>query len=286
MGAVVGIDLGTTNTVVAAAREGRPTAIPDESGSTLIPSIVSFLPSGAVLVGSAARERRSVDPRNTVYSIKRLIGRTWGTEEINEAVARFPFELREGPGRATFVVARGETYTLPEISAFVLRKAKSIAELELGEAVDRAVITVPASFNDLQRAATKVAGRVAGLEILRVLNEPTAAAVAFGHASGNRECIAVYDFGGGTFDFTLLRLTDDVFEVLATGGNTYLGGDDIDSAIVRQISGRLPGGPRLDPKTDAETFERLRGAAVQLKIDLSISSDARIRLADYELAEA
>lgn len=286
MGAVVGIDLGTTNTVVATVREDHPIAIPDETGSTLIPSIVSFLPSGAVLVGNAARERRSVDPRNTIYSIKRLIGRTWGTAEVNEAIARFAFELREGPGRATFVVARGETYTLPEISAFVLRKAKSIAELELVESVDRAVITVPANFNDLQRAATKVAGRVAGLEILRVINEPTAAALAFGHASGNRECIAVYDFGGGTFDFTLLRLTDDVFEVLATAGNTYLGGDDIDSAIVQRIARHLHRDSGVDAKKDADTYERIRGAAEQLKIDLSSSTDARVRLADYELPNA
>ncbi|HEY5959809.1 MAG TPA: Hsp70 family protein, partial [Polyangiaceae bacterium] len=192
MGAVVGIDLGTTNTVVAAIKDGHPVAMPDDSGSTLIPSIVSFLPSGAVLVGSTASERRSQDPRNTIYSVKRLIGRTWDSPEVQKAIARFPFELREGPGRATFVIARGETYTLPEISAFVLRKAKSLAELELGEAVDRAVITVPANFNDLQRAATKVAGRVAGLEVLRILNEPTAAALAFGHQHGNRERIAIY----------------------------------------------------------------------------------------------
>lgn len=286
MGAVVGIDLGTTNTVVAAARGGNVVALPDESGSTLIPSVVSFLPSGAVLVGNAANERRSIETRNTIYSIKRLIGRTWGSPEVEQAVTRFPFELREGPGRATFVIARGETYTLPEISAFVLRKAKSIAELELEESVDRAVITVPASFNDMQRAATKVAGRVAGLEILRVLNEPTAAALAFGHTHGNRECIAVYDLGGGTFDFTLLRLTDDVFEVLATAGDTYLGGDDIDAAIANQIARRASSLSGLDAKTHADTFERLRSAAEKVKVTLSTAPDARVRLRDYEIAAA
>lgn len=283
MGAVVGIDLGTTNTVVAAVRDGTPAALPDESGSTLIPSIVSFLPSGAVLVGSAAKERRSEDARNTIYSVKRLIGRTWDSPEVREATTRFPFELREGPGRATFVIARGETYTLPEISAFVLRKAKSIAELELGEPVDRAVITVPANFNDLQRAATKVAGRVAGLEVLRILNEPTAAALAFGHTRGNRARIAIYDFGGGTFDLTLLLLTDDVFEVLSTAGDTFLGGDDIDATIVNRMLSQLPTdlGGRL--RAQPETLERLRDAAENLKLKLSEASDAAIHLDDNEV---
>src|SRR5512142_556049 len=230
MGAIVGIDLGTTNTVVAAVRDGAPVAIKDETGSSVIPSIVSFLPSGAVLVGDAAKERRSDDPRNTVFSVKRLIGRPWDSPEVTQARQRFTFDLKEGPGRATFVVARGETFTLPEISAYVLRKAKSSAELDLGEPVDRAIITVPANFNDLQRAATKVAGRVAGLEVLRILNEPTAAALAYGYNQSSSERIAVYDFGGGTFDVTLLDLSDNVFEVLATAGNTFLGGDDLDLA--------------------------------------------------------
>src|ERR1700690_4251489 len=236
MGVVVGIDLGTTNTVVAAMRGGSPVAILDETGSSLIPSIVSFLPSGAVLVGNAAKERRTDDTKNTVYSVKRLIGRPWDSPEVRQARSRFSFELREGPGRATFVVARNETFTLPEISAYVLRKAKSIAEIELGESVERAVVTVPANFNDLQRAATKVAGRVAGLEILRILNEPTAAALAYGHNQGAAEKIAVFDFGGGTFDITLLSLTESVFEVLATAGNTFLGGDDLDWAIAEKMA--------------------------------------------------
>lgn len=286
MGAVVGIDLGTTNTVVAAIKDGHPVALPDESGSTLIPSIVSFLPSGAVLVGNTAKERRSQDPRNTIYSVKRLIGRTWDSPEVQTALKRFPFEMNEGPGRATFVVARGETYTLPEISAFVLRKAKSIAELELGESVDRAVITVPANFNDLQRAATKVAGRVAGLEVLRILNEPTAAALAFGHTRGNRERIAVYDFGGGTFDLTLLLLTDDVFEVLATAGDTFLGGDDIDASIVQRMARRLESTLLADPQTGSETLERLRAAAEHVKLSLSEAPDTRISLADHEIASS
>jgi len=286
MGAVIGIDLGTTNTVVAAVRDGHPVALPDENGSLLIPSIVSFLPSGAVLVGSAALERRAEDVRNTVYSVKRLIGRTWDSAEVAQARSRFPFELREGPGRATFVIARGETYTLPEISAFVLRKAKSIAELELGEPVDRAVITVPANFNDLQRAATKVAGRVAGLEVLRIINEPTAAALAFGPIEGKTKRIAVYDFGGGTFDFTLLRLTDDVFEVLATSGDTFLGGDDIDGEIVEQMADRFIAEDREDPRVTPEGIARLRDAAEQLKLILTHEPDATVRLSELGIVRA
>jgi molecular chaperone DnaK len=172
MAPVIGIDLGTTNTVVAVVKDGQASAIPDENGHVLMPSVVSFHPSGNVLVGRAAKERRLIDSINTIYSVKRLIGRSWDSEEVRRARSRFPFQMKEGPGQAALVVARGEAYTLPEISAFVLRKAKSIAEAALGTTVDRAVITVPANFNDLQRAATKVAGRVAGLEVVRILNEP------------------------------------------------------------------------------------------------------------------
>jgi molecular chaperone DnaK len=191
MGPVVGIDLGTTNTVVGVVRDGQAAAVPDDQGDKLLPSVVSFHPNGNVLVGRPAKERRLNDARNTIYSIKRLIGRAWDSDEVRTARGRFPFEMREGPGQAALVVARGETYTLPEISAFVLRKAKSTAEKALGTEVRRAVITVPANFNDLQRAATKVAGRVAGLDVLRILNEPTAAALAYGYGRTSNERIAV-----------------------------------------------------------------------------------------------
>ncbi len=269
MGAVVGIDLGTTNTVVAVVKDGQASALPDEHGERLLPSVVSFHPSGNVLVGRAAKERRMVDATNTIYSIKRLIGRSWDSEEVRRARERFPFEMREGPGQATLVVARNETYTLPEISAFVLRRAKAIAEASLGEPVDRAVITVPANFNDLQRAATKVAGRVAGLEVLRILNEPTAAALAYGYGKAANERISVYDFGGGTFDITLLDLSENVFEVLATAGNTFLGGDDIDLAIAERMADAFLSAHRYDPRTDKQAFERLRASAEVVKMRLS-----------------
>ena len=189
--AVIGIDLGTTNTVVGIVKDGIATTIADVDGKTLIPSVVSFMPEGAVVVGRGAKELRRVDSANTIYSVKRLIGRAWTSEEVQFAAARFPFEMRAGEARDSLVVARGNAHTLPEISAFVLRKAKALAESVLAEKVESAVITVPANFNDLQRAATKVAGQVAGLQVLRILNEPTAAALAFGFGSQTHQRIAI-----------------------------------------------------------------------------------------------
>jgi molecular chaperone DnaK len=271
---VVGIDLGTTNTVVGAVRNGVAQALADDEGRTLIPSVVSFHPNGSVLVGRPARERRTIDPGSTIYSVKRLIGRSWDTEEVRRARSRLPFEMREGPGQAALIAVRGETYTLPEISAFVLRKARTVAEQALGADVERAVITVPANFNDLQRAATKVAARVAGLEVLRILNEPTAAALAYGYGKSTTERLAVYDFGGGTFDVTLLDLSNNVFEVLATAGNTFLGGDDIDLAIAERMADQALRQHRYDARADPILFDRFRLAAEQLKHDLSEAETA------------
>jgi molecular chaperone DnaK len=278
MSAVVGIDLGTTNTVIAHVQDGRAVALADEAGERLIPSIVSFHPSGQVIVGRAAKERRLQDPRSTIYSVKRLIGRPWASEDVQRARERAPFDLREGPGHAVMVVARGETYTLSEISAYVLRKAKAVAEAALGQPVEKAVITVPANFNDLQRAATKVAGRVAGLEVLRILNEPTAAALAYGYGKSNNERIAVYDFGGGTFDVTLLDLAGNVFEVLATAGDTFLGGDDVDLAIADRICETFLRQHRYDPRSDLQVFEHVRAAAEGLKLQLSTKAQASVEL--------
>jgi molecular chaperone DnaK len=280
--AAVGIDLGTTNTVVASVRGGRVGVLPDEQGRRLLPSVVSFHPGGEVLVGHAAKERRVVDARNTVASVKRLIGRAWASEEIGRARQRFPFDLREGPAEGVLVAARGKEYTLPEISAFVLKRAKLLAERALGETVDKAVITVPANFNELQRAATKVAGNVAGLDVLRIINEPTAAALAYGLGRSKRERIAIYDFGGGTFDCTLLDLSGNVFEVLATAGDSFLGGDDLDLAIAERMAEGFLQAQRYDPRSDAQSFEKLRVAAESVKI--ALSSQERVQHTVREVA--
>jgi molecular chaperone DnaK len=285
MGLAVGIDLGTSNTVVAAVRDGRAVTLTDENGSRLIPSVVSFHPNGNVLVGESARARRLIDPTNTVYSVKRLIGRSWGSEEVQQARGRFPFELREGAKNSTLVVARGETYALPEMSAFVLRRAKAIAEAALGETVDRAVITVPANFNDLQRASTKVAGKLAGLDVLRILNEPTAAALAYGQTTNKNERLAVYDLGGGTFDITLLDLSGNVFEVLATAGDTALGGDDIDLVIADIMADQIVRTHRFDPRVDVVEFAKLRIHAEKLKLQLSTQAEATIEISDVGAGE-
>jgi molecular chaperone DnaK len=281
--AVVGIDLGTTNSVVACARGGRVHVLADEQGRRLLPSIVSFPTTGEVLVGYPAKERRIVDARNTIASVKRMIGRAWDSGEIKRARVRFPFEMREGQGQGPLVVARGQAYTLPEISAFVLQRMKQIAEAALSDAVSRAVITVPANFNELQRAATKVAGRIAGLDVIRIINEPTAAALAYGFGRSAHERIAIYDFGGGTFDCTLLELSGNVFEVLATAGDTYLGGDDIDLAIADRMADAFLQTHRSDPRANPQAFEKLRSAAEALKIELSTSDRGRATVRDVAL---
>jgi molecular chaperone DnaK len=280
MAVAVGIDLGTTNTVVAAVREGVATTIAAPGGRRLIPSVVSFHPSGNVLVGDAALDRRLIDPEATVFSVKRLIGRTWNSPEVQEAAGRFSFGLREGPKGGTVVVARGETYSLPEISAFVLRQARAVAEAALGEPVDRAVITVPANFNDLQRAATKMAGRLAGIEVLRILNEPTAAALAYGTSGKENERIAIYDLGGGTFDVTILDLAGNVFEVLATAGDTALGGDDIDLVVAQRMADDVLKKHRFDARAQPAVFTRLRMLAEHVKQELTTQEEFTLAVDD------
>jgi molecular chaperone DnaK len=280
MASAVGIDLGTTNSVVAAVRDGVAATLSDAEGQRIIPSVVSFHPSGQVLVGGRALDRRLVDPANTIYSVKRLIGRPWNSPEVDQARGKLPFEVREGPQGSTQVVARGESYALPEISAFVLRQAKAVAEAALGEPVERAVITVPANFNDLQRAATKFAGRLAGLEVMRILNEPTAAALAYGPQGKSQERIAVYDLGGGTFDVTLLDLAGNVFEVLATAGDTALGGDDIDVVVAERMADDLLKKHRFDVRAQPMAFARLRILAEQLKCALSSREEHVIEVDD------
>ena len=284
--AVVGIDLGTTNTVVACVRGGRVQVLADEQGRRLLPSVVSFPPGGGVLVGHAAKERRVLDAKNTIASVKRLIGRSWDSGEIVRVRRRLAFELREGPAHGPVIVVRGQEHTLSEMSAFVVERAKQIAESALREQVDRAVITVPAHFNELQRAATKVAGSVAGLTVLRIINEPTAAALAYGLGRSAQERVAVYDFGGGTFDCTLLQLSGNVFEVLATAGDSFLGGDDIDIAIAERMADAIVRASRPDPRKDAQAFERLSVAGERAKISLSTSEHTVTKLRDAFAGDA
>jgi Fe-S protein assembly chaperone HscA len=280
MSKVVGIDLGTTNSLVAFVGKDGPFVIRDGSGDGLVPSIVSLGADDVVYVGREAERRLLTDPLHTVYSIKRLMGR--GAEDLLHEAAQFPFRLCGESGGVVRVGLGDREFTPPEISAFILRELKRRAEdyfLEQGEfdaEVDRAVITVPAYFNDAQRTATRDAGRIAGIEVLRIINEPTAASLAYGLDQRKTGTIAVYDFGGGTFDISILRVEDGVFQVLATNGDTHLGGDDIDQLLVSLVI-RESG---LDASADPAMLQVVRRAVIQAKWDLSEREEAEIRVAD------
>ena len=276
---IVGIDLGTSNSVVAHVdTAGAITVLADDTGGKIHPSVVSFHPSGGVVVGAAAKQRKVIDPQNTIYSVKRLIGRSFRSPEVQTARARSPFQIKEGPNSAPLIATRAGEFAVPEISAIVLDHVRNIAAARLGAPVNRAVVTVPASFNDAQRSATATAGAIAGLTVVRVLNEPTAAALAYGHTRHLSEIIAVYDFGGGTFDITLLRLTDQVYEVLGTSGDTFLGGDDLDERLVAKMVAKFLADHRIDLRTNEVAMMRLRAVAEQAKIELSRRARAVVRI--------
>ena len=280
MSKVVGIDLGTTNSLVAFVGKDGPVVIRDGTGDGLVPSIVSIDASGAVSVGREAERRLLTDPLRTVYSVKRLMGR--GADDVRGEAALFPFRLSGEAGGVVRVGLGDRELTPPEISAYILRELKRRAEdyfLEQGEfdpEVDRAVITVPAYFNDAQRTATRDAGRIAGLEVLRIINEPTAASLAYGLDQRKSGTVAVYDFGGGTFDISILRVEDGVFQVLATNGDTHLGGDDIDQLLVALVLGESNLGSPVDPAR----LQAVRRAVIQAKWDLSERDETIIRVAD------
>ncbi len=278
-GPIVGIDLGTTNSVVA-HMQGRATRVlADDQGFKIQPSVVSFHPNGGVLVGSAAKQRRVIDPSNTVYSAKRLIGRTFQSQEVTEARQRAPYKIKEGLNQQPVIVTRAGEFAIPEISAIIIDHMRSIAGAGLGEDVNRAVVTVPANFTDAQRSATATAGAIAGVTVIRVLNEPTAAALAYGHGrAGLEQTVAVYDFGGGTFDVTLLRLENDVYEVLSTAGDSFLGGDDIDEILVQYMVQQFLEQNRTDLQHDQTAMQRLRAVAEQTKIELSRRSRAIVKV--------
>lgn len=283
---VLGIDLGTTNSVVAVADNQRVRVLRDDDGQLLTPSTVSFHPSGQILTGHPGRDRRLVDAENTVFSVKRLIGRPFRSPEVRQAAERLPFKLEEGSTGGVVVRVRDETYSLPEISSFVLRKLRSIAEQALGQSCVNAVITVPASFNELQRMATRDAGRIAGLNVLRILNEPTAAALAYGFRAQSNQRIAVYDLGGGTFDISILELSGDVIEVIATAGDTYLGGDDIDRLIADRMVAEFLAQHFIDLKQDVQAYERVCLAAEWVKCQLSMLETAEATVKEVAYGEA
>jgi len=275
-GHIVGIDLGTTNSLVAFMDLTGPRIIPGADADKLVPSVVSIMPDGETVVGNPARELLMTQPERTVYSVKRLMGR--GLDDVKDELKLFPFRVAAGSESVIQLQLGDRKYTPPEISALVLRQLKQNAEDYFGVAVDKAVITVPAYFNDAQRQATKDAGRVAGLEVLRLVNEPTAAALAYGLDKRENGIVAVYDLGGGTFDISILKLHDGIFEVLATNGDTHLGGDDIDNLLLRIALEDVASEWGQDLSTDNEGVQRLRRAVIQAKEKLSFVPAANIEL--------
>src|SRR6202023_997444 len=278
MSKIIGIDLGTTNSVVAVMQGGEPVVIPNQEGARTTPSVVGITKSGERLVGQVAKRQAVTNPENTVYSIKRFMGRRY--DEVGEETRRVPYKVVAGPHQDARVEISGKAYSPPEISAMILGKLKSAAEDFLGEKVTKAVITVPAYFNDSQRQATKQAGEIAGLEVLRIINEPTAAALAYGLDKKKEETIAVYDFGGGTFDISILEVGEGVIEVKSTNGDTHLGGDNIDQRIVDWLVDEFKKDESLDlrAKGNEMALQRLRDAAERAKIELSTTMETEINL--------
>lgn len=278
MAKVVGIDLGTTNSVIAVMEAGKPTVIINSEGSRLTPSVVAFTKTGERLVGQLARRQAVLNPKNTIFSIKRFMGRRF--DEVEEERRRVPYEVRRGPNEQVrvYIPATGQELTPEEVSAMILRKLKEDAEKYLGEPVTKAVITVPAYFNDSQRQATKDAGRIAGLEVLRIINEPTAASLAYGLDKKQNQTILVWDLGGGTFDVSILEVGDGVFEVKATAGDTHLGGDDYDQRIVNYIADQFLRQEGIDLRKDTQALQRLIEAAEKAKQELSTVTETTISL--------
>ena len=275
---VVGIDLGTTTSVVSIVEGDRSIVIPDQDGVKIQPSVVSFTPDGEVLVGTRAKKRLAVDPVNTIYSAKRLIGRNFYSREVKTASGTCTYRIVKGPNANPMVVAHGNEYAIPEVSGFVLRHMKQVAEDFLGTSVTKAVITVPANFSDAQRQATKLAGKIAGLEVARVINEPTAGALAYGFGRGLNARVAVYDFGGGTFDISILDIRDTVFQVLSTAGDTYLGGDDFDNRLVNYMVMAFMQRHDFEITSDVVAMQRLKAIAEKVKIELSAKTKVAVQV--------
>ncbi len=286
MGKIIGIDLGTTNSVAAVMMGGEPVVIPSAEGERLVPSVVAVNKNNERLVGRVARNQAIINPENTIFSIKRFMGRRADDPEVQRAKSRVPYQINKAPNGDLRVVMGGKDYSAPEISAMILGKIKRDAEAYLGEPVTQAVITVPAYFNDTQRNATKDAGKIAGLEVLRIINEPTASSLAYGlDKKEKNETIAVYDLGGGTFDISILEVGDGVFQVKSTSGDTFLGGDDFDQRIIDWLADEFKRENGINLREDRQALQRLKEAAERVKIELSTTMQAEINL-PYITADA
>src|SRR5262252_6320577 len=273
---VIGIDLGTTNSVVAVMEAGQPAVIVNQEGSRITPSVVAFAKDGERLVGQVAKRQAVTNAENTVFSIKRFMGRKH--DEVASEASRVPYAIVRASNGDAWVDARGKKYSPPEISAIILQKLKQAAEDYLGQKVTQAVITVPAYFNDSQRQATKDAGKIAGLDVLRIVNEPTAAALAYGLDKKKDETIAVFDFGGGTFDISILEVGEGVVEVKSTNGDTHLGGDNIDQRVIDWIIEEFRKDQGIDLSKDKMALQRLKESAEKAKIELSSTMETEINL--------
>jgi len=276
MGKIIGIDLGTTNSVVAVMQGGDPEVITNEEGGRTTPSVVAFGKDGSIMTGQVAKRQAVTNPENTIFSIKRFMGRRY--DEVSEEMTLVPFKVGKGPGGDAKVLAQGKEYRPPEISAKILQKLKKAAEEYLGEKITDAVITVPAYFNDSQRQATKDAGQIAGLNVKRIINEPTAAALAYGLDKKKDQTIAVYDFGGGTFDVSILEVGDNVVEVKSTNGDTHLGGDNLDQRVIDWLIAEFKKDQGIDLGNDKMALQRLKEAAEKAKIELSTVQETEINL--------
>jgi molecular chaperone DnaK len=276
MAKVIGIDLGTTNSCVAVMEGGKPKVIENAEGARTTPSVVAFTKDGERLIGQPAKRQAVTNPDNTIFAVKRLIGRRFDDPITKKDTELVPYKIVKGPNGDAWVNAGGKDYSPSQISAFILQKMKETAEAYLGETVTQAVITVPAYFNDAQRQATKDAGQIAGLEVLRIINEPTAAALAYGLEKAEGKTIAVYDLGGGTFDVSILEIGDGVFEVKSTNGDTFLGGEDFDAAIVNWLADKFKEKEGIDLRTDRLALQRLKEAAEKAKIELSSAQSTEI----------
>jgi molecular chaperone DnaK len=278
MGKVIGIDLGTTNSCVSVMSGGDPIVIANAEGARTTPSVVAITDKGERLVGQIAKRQAITNPENTIFSVKRLMGRKFRSQQVQDAARRLPYKVIEGDNGDAYVELRGKRYSPPEISAMILQKMRQTAEDYLGEKVTEAVITVPAYFDDSQRQATKDAGQIAGLNVLRIINEPTAASLAYGLDKKKDERIVVYDLGGGTFDVSILEIGDGVFEVKSTNGDTYLGGDDFDQRVMDWLVDEFKKDQGIDLRKDRMALQRLKEAAERAKIELSSSQDTEINL--------